>query len=1128
MAAQPTSPSGTPGGYPGTPIEMGPSEAELAVMELDELAKALGTSLENGLRQADADTLLDKFGPNELGKNPKPSLLMLFIVQLTNIIIVLLIAAAVASILVNATGRKNDQPLSYVEGLAIFLIVILNAGIAAVTENSANDALEKLSKMSSPSARLIRDGKEVEPKSSTIVPGDIVLLGVGDIVPADVRLLEASDLKVSEMPLTGEPDDVQKNTKTKASGKLTPENCAFSGCNVTSGSAKAVVLFTGMNTRVGTIAGLLSRGKDKKKGACGGCLPDVSGNQTPLQQALQNLGMWIGVLAICVCLVVFIVGLIRSTKDPEDLEKPTWLYMILISVTLAVAAIPEGIPLCVTISLSSGSWQMKQRMVLVRNLAAVETLGSASVICTDKTGTLTEGKMRLVKMWSAGSSFVISGTGFDPTSGTVNYADGGAEASKDSGVISTLYAALLCSNARVEKVTESDGSCTWVPKGNSSEAPLIVAAAKVGVQPDDTEARFPRVFEVPFSSSRKMMLAVTKTAGQSTVGPTGLRLPEEAQFMACFKGAPDRVLAICSQMMRSDGCCVELDQANRTAVMNQVNIFSEQALRVLAIAVRPLKSLPFDMAQIEEISTEDKMAAMCADLTLVGLTAAIDPPRAGVKQAVLDAYGGHIRVIMITGDYVKTAAAIAKDINILNEDMDESMAVDCSTLRPGGVYISDEEIDHLTFQKCVFARAQPEDKLQIVESLQRQGFVSAMTGDGVNDAPALKAADIGVAMGIQGTEVAKGASDMILMDDDFCSIVNAVEKGRVIYAGIQKFVAFIMSVHIAEVMQIFFCIVVEFPIMRTPLQILFLILVTDLPPSIALGMEPGQKGILEEWPRPKEQAIILQWMWQSIVVNGFILSLVIICVFVWSLTHYVGELNSLTISGIINEQELAGIDIDSDASMSLSLEKARTVAFISLVWSENVRAYTSRSFERPFYVELFRNVHMQKAIALAQVALYGAIFIPGLSNRILKLRGASIGIEGWIVAFIGACGCLLLCELYKLVTGIQKRSFDKKVREGQVAREAARQNLITSSGGNAAPRKEPSGAIKELNTIVPLTKVASKHDVASIAMPKEKGLSDLKTEGNGANLGFLGCLCWTGMGVGPFSSCFRVSTRVKQ
>jgi magnesium-transporting ATPase (P-type) len=561
--------------------------------------------------------------------------------------------------------------------------------------------------------------------------------------------------------------------------------------------------------------------------------------------------------------------------------------------------------------------------------------------------------------------------------------------------------------------------------------------------------------------------------------------------------------------------------------MAKVNSFSSEALRVLAIAIRPLKALPFDVSAAEEVSADEKMATLCKDLTLVGLSAAIDPPRPGVKEAVLDAYDGHVRVIMITGDYVKTAAAIAKDINILGATDDESKAVDCVQLRPAGpgCYIDDLEIDKLTFSKCVFARAQPEDKLMIVESLQRQGYVSAMTGDGVNDAPALKAADIGVAMGIQGTEVAKGASDMILTDDNFISIVTAVEKGRVIYAGIQKFVAFIMSVHIAEVMQIFFCIVCEFPIMRTPLQILFLILVTDLPPSIALGMEPGQAGIMKEWPRPKEQSIILNWMWQSIVVNGLILSVVIITVFLWALMHYVGELNSITISMAISDQEkLQGIDPTSDDSMAAALEKARTVAFISLVWSENVRAYTSRSFERPFFVELCSNKRMQMAIGMAQVALYVAIFVPGLSGSILKLRGTMIGVEGWIAAFMGAVGCLVLCEIYKKVTGFQKRTFEAKVRAEQEANEAARQNVILG-GGNQS---------EKLQSFVPKTDYVKSVDAAPMmqsVVPSKpaKDVFDENTNGNGydtkkqagkADMGFLGCLCFNGMS-GRGRNCIR-------
>merc|ERR1711879_195349 len=361
-----------------------------------------------------------------------------------------------------------------------------------------------------------------------------------------------------------------------------------------------------------------------------------------------------------------------------------------------------------------------------------------------------------------------------------------------------------------------------------------------------------------------------------------------------------------------------------------------------------------------------------------------------------------------------TAAAIARNVNILKPEDADDCAVDCQNLRPNGAYRAENEIDQMTRKTKVFARAKPEDKLEIVKSLQRQGFVSAMTGDGVNDAPALNQADIGVAMGIQGTEVAKGASDMILTDDNFCSIVAAVEKGRTIYAGIQKFVAFIMSVHIAEVLQIFICIVAEIPVMRTPLQILFLILVTDLPPSIALGMEPGDKSILKAPPRPKEEPMVIGWMWMSINMNGAILSAVIIGVYIISLQHFC--------DGNINQT-----DIIESGNFETNLAKARTVAFISLVYSENIRAYIARSFDSPIWVNLCGNMQMLMAVILAQLALYIAVLVPGVSDKILGLRGLDIGWWGWAVSLIGPVATVILCELAKIITHFQVRQYQAKL-----------------------------------------------------------------------------------------------------
>merc|ERR1711972_783513 len=441
---------------------------------------------------------------------------------------------------------------------------------------------------------------------------------------------------------------------------------------------------------------------------------------------------------------------------------------------------------------------------------------------------------------------------------------------------------------------------------------------------------------------------------------------------------------------------------------------SSKALRVLAIATRTFSQLPFDPAD-EDLTTDQKFEACRSQLTLVGLVASIDPDRDGVPESVVAARGAGIRVVMITGDYLKTAIAIAKNVNILQPQDSESIsAVDCACLRPLGQYVADREMDLMTSSVRVFARAKPEDKLEIVKSLQRQGAVTAMTGDGVNDAPALNQADIGVAMGIQGTEVAKGASDMILTDDNFCSIVAAVEKGRTIYAGIQKFVAFIMSVHIAEVLQIFVCIVAEIPVMRTPLQILFLILVTDLPPSIALGMEPGHKSILKAQPRPKEEPIVISWMWMSINMNGAILSAVIIGVYIISLQHFC--------DGAVNQTDILKTD-DYEENLS----KARTVAFISLVYSENIRAYIARSFDQPFWVNLCGNKQMLKAIILAQLALYIAVLVPGISDKILGLRGLDIGLWGWGVSLIGPVATVILCELEKIITYMQVRQYEAKL-----------------------------------------------------------------------------------------------------
>jgi len=859
-----------------TQLEIG-ADVEVHEAPIALLAADLDSDKDRGMSNADAAKRLVEDGPNELDQPPRITLCILFLIQLTQFIIVLLIGAAVASAVINVFSGRGSDVLAYVDSIAIFIIVFLNALLAAMTENAANGALDALSALSSPISTVIREGEEQEVPSSSIVRGDVVVLTTGDVVPADARVIESADLKVNEMLLTGESEDVTKTAKVKRKKagqpeKLTPDTMIFSSCTVKGGNAKALVVRTGMQTRVGQIAALLTTEKEGKKTTC---LPDTSGSQTPLQVELGKLAVQIGFLAVACCTIVFVVGVAVGAEDADNPQIPSWLFMILIAVTLTVAAIPEGLPLCVTISLSTGCSDMVKENVLMRKIAAVETLGSASVICTDKTGTLTEGKMTMVRMWSAGKDYVVSGKGFDPTQGTV--ARGGAvapdevhfapedERKDDPRVVSTLLSGLLCSNATLGKNEEG----FWQPRGNSSEAPIVVGAAKLGIWSAELEKSFERVSEIPFSSSRKMMVCVVDPIAGA--GPLAFPVADALEFgaprVAHIKGAPNYILDKCATVLLDGegGGAPTLAPATaelKKKVLDKVDELSSQALRVLAVAMRPLPEkvpLPEDVDQ--------KFDLLVKDLVLVGLVASIDPERDGVKQAVIDARNAHVRTVMITGDYLKTAQAIAKNISILPADgsLDDTGALDCAGLRPDGDYKTDAELDEMTSRVNVFARAKPEDKLEIVKSLQRQGLVSAMTGDGVNDAPALKEADIGVSMGLEGTEVAKGASDMILTDDNFCSIVKAVKKGRVIYSGIEKFVSFIMSVHFAEVLQIFLCVVIGLPIMRQPLQILFLVLVTDLPPAIALGVEPAEDGIMSHKPRPKTQPVVLPWMWRVAV-----------------------------------------------------------------------------------------------------------------------------------------------------------------------------------------------------------------------------------------------------------------------
>ncbi|KAL7688022.1 putative P-type ATPase, HAD superfamily, P-type ATPase, transmembrane domain superfamily [Plasmopara halstedii] len=987
----------------------------------DVILKMLDTNFYHGLDGLDVERRLLRYGLNTLEQEAKTPILVIFLLQFYNLIISMLLFAAVASLALQ----------EWVEGIAILAIVILNAIVATYQEHSASNALAALMSLSSPQSLVIRDNTQQVVDSKLLVPGDIVILVTGDVVPADIRLIASVDLKCNEMLLTGESEDVPKkyNALMHPAGagkpeKLTASNMVFSSTTITTGNARGIVVETGMKTRVGSIAALLQAksGTDatanKKwiQNPISDCVAKHRPKLTPLQRALHHTGYIMGLIAVGVAILVFIVGMIRGTVDPRHPDRPTYLTMIMAAVSMAVSAVPEGLPMVVTICLSSGTAEMVKKNVLVRKLASVETLGAASVICTDKTGTLTEGKMTAVKLWGDFQEYVITGKGFNPD-GSILAADGKSQAASNALVRATLMASVLCSNTQLKQVESEDGeTLRWVPFGNSSEAPLIVAAAKAGIWEDNLLEDYPRLLEVPFSSSRKMMITVNAVPIINGIAMfDDLELPGKhpPRLVANVKGAPNYILRNCAQYCCMDGTFKSLNVEQCNEILNAVDALSSQALRVLAVAIRPLHELPFGK-DCDDV--DDKFTALSTPLVFLGLVASIDPERDGVRDAIATARAASIRTVMITGDYLATAVAIAKNIDLLQVGTDpNAQATDCIQLRPqGDVYLPSADIDEITSRTLVFARAKPEDKIEIVKSLQRQGLIAAMTGDGVNDAPALKEADIGVAMGISGTEVAKGASDMILTDDNFCSIVSAVEKGRVIYANIQKFVIFFLSTNIGEIILIFTSVAGGFPLPLEALHILLLNLFTDGMPAVALSLEMGDPHIMAEKPRHKESSLIQGRLWLLILINAFLLFAGAMITFLLGLYWNFGELLTSDIYSAgggsdgtdytdvtcrrwegINEgwrvygncaakyvdgsyifgDEVAGMTSFKNSTIyceggdydcvPAGLGRAQTMVFLGLAFTEVLRAYTVRHLTEPVFTRLLSNGYMQLAACMS-------------------------------------------------------------------------------------------------------------------------------------------------------------------
>ena len=732
-------------------------------LQLEQVLQELVTPLDNGLSKEDVAARYAEFGPNSLREAPPTTFWHMLWEQFNNFVVIMLLVAALISAVLG----------DFIESAAIMAIVVLNAALGVVQNKRAEQALAALRKLAAPDAQVIRDGSRQVIPSTQLVPGDLILLEAGNFVPADIRLIDAINLRIDEAALTGESVAVEKNANTSLESDIPigdRKNTAFMGTLVNYGRGKGVVVATGMYTQIGLIAEMLE---------------SVEQEQTPLQRRLDELGKTLGWAALLICALVFLLGWLRG-YNPLD--------MFMIAVGLAIAAVPEGLPTVVTISLALGMREMIKRHALIRRLSSVETLGSATVICSDKTGTLTQNEMTVTRLWVDGKFLEVSGSGYNPQ-GDFYIGSQRVDLAEYQGALTALWVASLNNDAELEVSGSSDEHLTYRMVGDPTEGAMIVAATKAGASLAALNRAYPRIREVPFDSERKRMLTIHELRDPRTEDPSPFQTETTPSGYAILvKGAPDLVLENCMYFQGMDDQPRLLDKSQRMRILSANDVMTQDALRVLSVAYRVVDELPTDLVV-------DKLEHQ---LIFVGLIGMIDPPRLEVPPALKTARQAGIRTVMITGDFPNTARAIAESIGLLEPGHQVLTGSDLNTM-------SDQELAQKIPSIDVFARVSPEHKMRIVEALQVNDEVVAMTGDGVNDAPAIKRSDIGVAMGITGTDVAKESADMVLTDDNYASIVSAVEQGRVIYANIRKFVFFLLSSNVAEIMIIFLATLAGLP-----------------------------------------------------------------------------------------------------------------------------------------------------------------------------------------------------------------------------------------------------------------------------------------------------------------------------
>ena len=856
---------------------------------IDVVLNELKTNEKVGLSDEEVQERKRKYGDNKLQESKKKTSFQKFVDQFKDVmIIILLIAAAISFIL----AVKENDAHAFFEPLLILLIVVLNAIMGVIQENKAERSLEALMSMSSPHARVIRDGGEKLINASDLVVGDIIKLEAGDFVPADARLISSSSLKSEESALTGESVPVEKDASVVVEGNAPIGdriNMVYSGCSITYGTAYAVVTSIGMNTEMGKIAGLLNKEEDTK---------------TPLQIKLAELGKKLGFMAIIVCILIFIIGVIDDIPLIE---------IFMTSVSLAVSAIPEGLPVIVTIVLSLGVGKMAKRNAIVKKLPAVETLGSTSVICSDKTGTLTQNKMTLIKAYTETNDVIEDISDHNSLE-----------------VLELLKYGTLCSNGSVSLEDNKE-----VHIGDPTETSIISATLKNGIKLDLLNSEYQRVYELPFDSDRKLMSVIVK---------------KDDKYIVITKGA-------CDELVK---CCVQGDPDKALNITEQL---SKEALRVIAVGYKVLDQLPEDLT-IESI--EDK-------LIFKGLVGMIDPPRVEAKDAVATCLKAGIKPIMITGDHIVTASAIATQLGIMQEN---DLAITGSQLQA----MSDEQLDKKIKQISVYARVSPEDKIRVVKAWQKQNAIVSMTGDGVNDAPALKASDIGCAMGITGTDVAKGAADLTLMDDNFATIVEAVKEGRGIYQNIKKTVGFLLGTNIGEVIVVFVSMLIFKQSPLLSMQLLWINLVTDSLPAIALGMEKIEDDVMNFKPRPKDESIFADHLGAKIAFQGILFGSLSLFAF------YYGYHN-------LNQ-----------------IEAGRTMCFITLALAQVFQAYNMRSNKSLFKIGVFTNSMLNKACLLSLILVCLVLFVPPLAYIFGLI---TLPINYYIIAFTLSFSPVVIFEIIK-------------------------------------------------------------------------------------------------------------------